>query len=1759
MQILKLSEILNYPPSAVSAIGTLIQNRLCQIDATGVERIPADVLALLFPSSLSVADIELLFLPATISPTLREQLQPLDTQASAPSAPSPKLDIFELRQAVIDNYASYIKSFLKIRDSRLKEFVEAEIDKGFLWSPPLIQLNPAYKRGRTVSQLVRDGVLHADCDRYFRSKYSQPFHFYEHQEKAFLLAQKHQHFVVTTGTGSGKSLTYIVPIIDDLSRNRDLRGVRAILVYPMNALINSQLEEIKKFLSNVPDSHITVARYTGQESLAEKNRLQNEPPHILLTNYVMLELMLSRVHEHRLVTSPHLKFLILDELHTYRGRQGADVALLVRKLRHRSKQNLICIGTSATMASEGTIEERRKVVAEVASKLFGVEVPVSNVIDETLVKSINRPSPSQTELVTAVTDCAKEVPSQDLDTYKRHPLVAWMEENIGLETIGGKFIRRKPTTLEMSAKILAEQTGLDISTCESALQNVLLWGSKVGGLAFRVHQFISQGGSVYATLEPPDRRELTLEGKYRTTNDRLLFPLVFCRECGQEYYMVRREGNECIKPLSAEALTEEEMTRDDVIDGYIALDRPHLWTEEDEEQLPDNWFTQSKKGQHIPEDIWVTPDGKITRPYSSDAVKCWFIAKPFLLCLECGVVYDKRTGEFSKLARLSSEGRSTATTLISLTAIRQLKEQTKAGILQPEGAKILSFTDNRQDASLQAGHFNDFVMTFRLRAALRSALAKHGVLRHENIVNKVVDELQLQQEDYAITPAEGIGAKRNQEALHHYIEYLLYEDLRRGWRIVQPNLEQAGLLRVEYEGLMEMCANSDCWVKYEHPVLLKATTEQRYRVCCIFLDRLRRQLVIDAANMQEQQIEELKRKVNQALKEPWCFDENTELRSAGWAALTPDKSKNVTIKLSARSRLGLFLRSARAWNWLEERLPEDDYNRLIQKLIQALIKYGYLRPHPHNSWQVQLKVNTLLWRGQEVSEIEPDPLNAKYLDSDRERNILVNSFFQNFYKTNPTEIATVQGREHTGQVSTEQRQQREESFRKGHLSALFCSPTMELGIDIADLSVVHMRNVPPNPANYAQRSGRAGRGGQGALVVTYAAALSNHDQYFYRRQIDMVFGAVSPPQLDLSNPDLIISHIHSVWLAYTGVSLGESMAQLLDLQDPDLPIRQEIWLKLHLSESEQRKCLAELVSIFQDQFAQQDLKRHKFFNEQWLSHVLANSPNQLHIACDRWRELYKTAIMQRDAARKLIDQVGISPQERRDAELQEKEAITQIRRLTGEVEGNKSDLEFYPYRYLAEEGFLPGFNFPRIPVRACLKSRDQSEFINRGKVVAITEFAPDNIIYHEGKRYKVSRIRLPLDGVEKAYQRMAVCPNCGYFHVREEYDRDTCINCGGALSQTSSEYETKLLRVLTMTAVEAKSRERVTCDEEERARQGYYTTTHYRYGQERKVGLVLNSGGKELLRLEFAPAAQIMRVNHGARRSRERGFRIDSQTGEVCTQESKARATMHTGVYLAVEETSNLMLCQPLQLPKKESNKFVTTLQYALERAIQNYYKLELGELSSELVGSGNYVLFWEAAEGGAGVLAQLMDDSLSISKIAQSALEICHFVDTKDIKDSCTYACYECLLSYNNQLAHHLINRHLVRDFLQELIKSHIQLVADESPTDREKHFQALLQQTHPDSELERQVLRYIYDRGYPLPDYCQKLIPGAYVTPDFLYEQERLCIFCDGAIHDMPDQTEKDKRDQLKLEEDGYTVIRLRYDRDWQTVLDNLFGQGV
>jgi len=449
-------------------------------------------------------------------------------------------------------------------------------------------------------------------------------------------------------------------------------------------------------------------------------------------------------------------------------------------------------------------------------------------------------------------------------------------------------------------------------------------------------------------------------------------------------------------------------------------------------------------------------------------------------------------------------------------------------------------------------------------------------------------------------------------------------------------------------------------------------------------------------------------------------------------------------------------------------------------------------------------------------------------------------------------------------------------------------------------------------------------------------------------------------------------------------------------------------------------------------------------------------------------------------------------------------------------------------------------------------------------VVAIREFAPSNVVYYEGSKFQISKMRVPVGGIEGKYVRVSVCPSCGYFHEGDDSLRDTCENCGAKIAADRDGNPAKLNRVLEVETMITRRRERITCDEEERLKYGYNVTTHFRYApQKQETATVIAADGTQLLRLIYGETAKLRRINRGLRRDafggsrsdhrNERGFKLDAATGvwgDRSTNDTPPE-NLQTEVNLMVDDTSNILAIEPVNISTGNSEAFLATLQFALERAIQAVYKLEADELASERLRQGQHLLFWEAAQGGAGVLSQILEDPDAFKQLANAALDICHFLQEKQ---SCTKACYQCLLSYRNQFDHPLLDRHLIRPWLDRLGSSTITRQA--ASGSRQAQYQQLFQQTDPNSNFERIVLAEIDRRGLKLPDAAQELIPEANSKPDFIYRNAKVAIFCDGSAHDRPEQQQqqdKIERDNLRYMA-GYYVLTFKYDRDWQEQLDIL-----
>jgi ATP-dependent helicase YprA (DUF1998 family) len=302
------------------------------------------------------------------------------------------VDVFAFRDQLIREYERFSRSFTTIHAADILNRVNEEYAGGRFWPAPLIQLNPHFVPGGEVDDLVAEGLIDPECAKIFRIKtaadaFGTPMVLHTHQAEAIRIARRGESYVLTTGTGSGKSLAYFVPIVDDVLRRRRAgdprKGITAIVVYPMNALCNSQREELERFLrlgygeGNEP---VTFARYTGQEGDEERDRIAKNPPDILLTNYVMLELIMTRFLHADDAVRQHaqgLRFLVLDELHTYRGRQGADVAMLVRRVRERFNPAIrspYCISESMR-ARRGAAVPAPRVVAAVRATVNELRAP----------------------------------------------------------------------------------------------------------------------------------------------------------------------------------------------------------------------------------------------------------------------------------------------------------------------------------------------------------------------------------------------------------------------------------------------------------------------------------------------------------------------------------------------------------------------------------------------------------------------------------------------------------------------------------------------------------------------------------------------------------------------------------------------------------------------------------------------------------------------------------------------------------------------------------------------------------------------------------------------------------------------------------------------------------------------------------------------------------------------------------------------------------------------------------------------------------------------------------------------------------------------------------------------------------------------------------------------------------------------------------------------------------------------------------------
>ncbi|SAL49326.1 DEAD/DEAH box helicase [Caballeronia concitans] len=1623
------------------------------------------------------------------------------------------MNVFDLDADLLSRYEAFARSFTMIRAQDIRTQVEAIYRSGKFWPEPLIGVNPHFERGRALVDLAQEGVIDTDLPNIFafgaeRSAIS----LHCHQDQSLSKALQNRNYIVTTGTGSGKSLCFFVPIIDRILKAKRAGAVqrtRAIVIYPMNALANSQREELEKFIEDCGiDPHLkpTFERYTGQESDGERKRIAAAKPDIILTNFMMLELLMTRQDglDQEVVTNMEgLEFLVLDELHTYRGRQGADVAMLVRRVRERlGAHGMLCIGTSATMAS-GDEDAGRRAVANVGTTLFGSPVHEDDVITESLsrcTEGVCRP-----DALKAVVLQPEVVPTSH-EAFRRDPLAVWIEMNIGLDEEEARR-RRKPQTLTDAAATLASHTGLDTALCRKALEVRLVAMSECKDergqafMAFKLHRFLSGAGHAHATLQPSGTRRVALAAEKYDREDReaRLYPVFFCRECGHEAHSVSidDDGTVVARPIDQTAI--------DGIDskgwqhGFLVPDADGaLAFTGNAEDYPDDWLELTKsgdprlksnhRGKHDGRLMMLGADGR----GDMDGVRAWFFPGRFRFCPHCRNQPPPQARDINKLAGLSAEGRSSATTLITTAALDWMER----GQVPVDKArrKLLGFTDNRQDAALQSGHFNDFIFVTLLRGAMLRAVRAAGDegLGHEQFGDALRRALGFNPEDKGRRSAwmldenpKGFAAlDEAKTSINRVLAHRLWNDLRRGWRFTNPNLNQLDLIRVDYPGVTQLAEDEESCGGMDQESLTDVqrrgfaifsviSAERRRAMFRDLFDTMRQGLAVAVDALDPVELEQVGQKSRSVLKDPWAISAEEQYKDLNFLntlviGVHAGKHDRV-LRVSGRSGLARRLVKTAGVN-----IPLADRELLLEAMLAAAAKHQMVR---------QFSVGPLTgWR------LAPGAVRLRPGEGKPE-NDRGNVFFAGLYSDVAARLGTpgdlpmaFEAREHTAQVDALLRELRECRFRFGandkvrmaemageprvinekrdFLPLLYCSPTMELGVDISQLNVVYMRNAPPTPANYAQRAGRAGRSGQAALVVTYCAAQSPHDQYYFERRIDLVAGIVKAPAIDLVNADLLSAHVHAEWLAAARESLGKSIPDNLDMDAEGLPVKPAILAAFATATADtavEARAGRIVASALPAAGAPQIGDPVEFVAGLW-----RKSTKEFNSAFRRWRELYRSACQDRDEAHRIGQRTGLGAQERREARARYVGADKQVELLATGVSSQSSD--FYVYRYLATEGFLPGYNFPRLPLYAFIDADKSSTVLQRPRFLAIAEFGPNSLVYHEGKAYRCNRAKLPAgsrtEGNMLVTRTMKCCQSCGAAHESETQER--CVVCNDVLTD-----EGRLSKLYRIENVDAVPGARITANDEDRQRRGFDLRTIFEWNPRRQEDLLLQADASPLAALCYGPQTKLSRVNLGLRRRKKKentGFDIDTLTGRWLKdpdadddQDEDPKAARRQSVVPVVEDTKNALLVR-FDKSLGLSTAQMATLQHALIRAIEAEHVLETGELLGEPLPTREdrkAILLYEATEGGAGVLKRLMDGPERWQRIAEVALDLMHLARDEDghlhdTDDACVAGCYRCLLSYYNQPDHEMIDREdeKVRDVIERMARCERDRPADAAAT---------------------------------------------------------------------------------------------------------------
>ena len=1588
----------------------------------------------------------------------------------------------EQAKFIKNKFSTYLRSTFSIDNPTYNDLYCKRLNEleSSLYKGPFLASTLPFKQSKSVNQLIDDGLFVEGFRNVGNIDFNRPC--YEHQVKAFDRIINKHNAVVTTGTGSGKTECFMLPIINELIReieNGDKSsGVRAIFLFPLNALVYDQIDRLRDLLKNYED--IKFGFFTGRtpeddkskegkklieqykrkygepskNEILTREKMRANPPHILFTNYSMLEYLLIRPSDESIISKnalKKLKFIVLDEAHIYRGALGIEISLLLRRLMGTADKDVQFILTSATL---GRGKEDLPEIIDFASNLTS-----SYFDDNDIIFGIRHENEWGEKYQIASKDYVKLLRNLDdvyefKQVYNKYLLyndvysVKTNLYNLLINDTNVSFLYHKTKNVGLFVEVMHNLYNMNEEELTALIELIAKSASNDSAYPIKLydikyHMFMKAPDGAYVTIG--EQKDLSLSA-VNQINGFKAFKIGICQNCKIPYIMGITENN--ILHIDDEIdIDESYADKAKRLEYYLIGD---CLSDDERKELDQNkdfekYYVCTKCGfiksalsaikasdcEHF--DIYKTTLYKFIGKddYSIDDES--IITNNINKCPICE--YKSTNGGVIMGFHV---GKDRATSLIAQILYQSMNypikvEKSNSNSLFKKGPQIkklrkqfLVFSDSRQQAAFFSKFLNSNNDRFLKKTILWDILKQNN---HNSIkYNKLIDELEYRfRTELHYTEEEAIKHAKATALWELFLVDGRNSGEGLGLYAFKLNLDTGNF---KDESLLEESLNS---------LGFNLTAKQFKDIICQVFTIFRTAPAIEYGSL-DCDYEERKELLGYRQKKFYIKKQDTKKSKDEERKDYPVKSflpvlntstgksrKNNAVKYvmkslnynedKARQLLDIIFDTAENEQILIN--PKKERLDLGEKYLINSSNYD-LHSYKKLEFYKCEKCNKLTLYNVNDCCTEAD-CDGKLKECDVESDIdLLSNYYRNEYLERPIEKLLC--KEHTAQMNVSEAKEIQDDFKNenGRINFISCSTTFEMGIDLGGLNTIFMRNVPPTPANYAQRAGRAGRRAEtSAFVLTFCGS-SSHDYTYFSNPSEMIRGLVKPPYFVIDNDKIIMRHITATALSLY-FRIGDNFE---DFNSVEYFLNENITDKFI---SYIRSKPVELGNIIDKYILKDSTLLEKYGKFKWVDYLEMSESSLLRMneGLSSLVQLYKDA--------------EIFASSKKDYTLANsyKEALRRLNSPNSLIS------------YFTKYNVIPGYGFPVDNVE--LHIYDYSRFemnedynLSRNLSIAISEYAPGSEIIVDDRKYTSRYLFLPHNKTSLPTTYYCECEKCHTINTSVDKNYFSygikCKYCNAPLNIFGNSVKSYLTPIYGFVADKKNKDTRRVKPFKTYASDTYYIGDNLSQNADLNNVITITEHKNEKLlvlnesKFYFCSSCGYTDLDKKHQLS-TKNLIHDEYTGKPCECGGKLNL-----IHLGHSYNTDIIKISFNNVKEMYDEESAISVLFAILEGISITYDIERNDIGGILyrtnISHPYSLILFDTVAGGAGHVKRLTDDK-SIFEVLTNSL--------KKVSQNCCdedTSCYNCLRTYNNQKLH----KHIKRGLAKKAINNILTMIAEKN-----------------------------------------------------------------------------------------------------------------